>query len=307
MRINIGDLIRMPSPSGTDEQGLYPIEQPAPFPAGADVSNGYGTGYPMEPGQAYSMPEAGGYTYPEGPDYPPAGMFGRAGQQTPVPGALRQGGRQSGIWQRDTIPPDNALPVALKRIPPASLVPWSPNKYDYQLLRDAAVWKYVASHGGLKSCCRIPELGTPIWDQPPWEVMPSQGIEYKEMNAQPTTAFQSGGAFTGADTPILDFRVPIGYDGVLSRFVAETIDVTGWDEFSGNIIWRVKVGQRYAKNLGNVTNTYGSFQNAFVIPGYSIRLISGQTVTLYANVPAGSPIAGGSIAAGAFGWFYPRR
>jgi hypothetical protein len=232
-------------------------------------------------------------------------MFARAGLTRESINALQR--YPKAVWQRDIIPPDKMLPVALKRIAPPNGLPWIPNRYDQALLRDAAVWKYVASHGGLKSCCRIPELGAPIWEQPPWEVMPSQGIEYKEMAAQPITAFQTGGTFSGVDVAILQFVVPIGYDGVLSRFVAQAINVQGWNEFDGNIVWRVKIGQRYAKNLGNVTNTYGSFQNAFVIPGYSIRLISGQTITLYANVPTGAPINGGSISAGAFGWFYPRR
>jgi hypothetical protein len=100
--------------------------------------------------------------------------------------------------------------------------------------------------------------------------------------------------------------VPIGYDGVLNRFVC-TFTGGAFDDFSGEIQWRVRVGVRYARNLGRITNTFGSFQNALLVPGYGIRLISGQTVTLIASIPNASPITAGQVAAGCFGWFYPRR
>jgi hypothetical protein len=128
------------------------------------------------------------------------------------------------------------------------------------------------------------------------------------MNGLPLSSFQNSGIFTGLDVLILSIQVPSGYDGVINRFVASTTAVTGYDDFSGNIIWRLKYGIRYAKNLGDVNNTFGSLTNALQVPGTNvIRVISGQTIEVFANVPVGAPISGGSINAGVFGWFYPRR
>lgn len=160
----------------------------------------------------------------------------------------------------------------------------------------------------MKDCCRIPELGAPIYDIPPWIKIPSDGYEFQQMNALPLSAFQDSGIFTGLDVEILNFRVPSGYDGVINRFVAGTVGSTGYSDFAGNVFWRLQYGIRYAKNLGDVQNTFGSFNNAVVVPGANIiRVISGQTISVSGNIPAGSPISGGSISAGVFGWFYPRR
>jgi hypothetical protein len=214
---------------------------------------------------------------------------------------------QRNPWIPSPILPDSMLPPALKRIQPDRGPFWTANRHDQQMLKEAYVWKWVAEHGGLKSCCRIPELGAPIWDEPPWQVMPSQGQVIRVMQALPIGSVSGGPPFNGVDTILWSYRVPIGYDGAFTNFVAQAPGVQGFDEFSGDIVWRLKIGTRYAKNLGTVTNTYGSFQNNFVIPGISIRVISGQTVQAIANIPVGSPVAGGVVAAGVFGWIYPRR
>lgn len=243
---------------------------------------------------------------------------------TPAPDCTGPGGEQakykSGPWANTTVHPlpkgpwspnprlpDAILPLPLQRHPKYYDL-FRPNQWDVEIQREMSVWKYVREHGGIQSCCRIPELGAPIWSQPPWEVMPSQSLRIEFMKALPITAFQvgGGGAFTGVDVIIGTYQVPSGFDAAVNRFVC-SFTGNGFSDFSGNIIWRLKISQRYAKNLGNVLNTYGSFQTAFIVPGTSIRLISGQTAQLIANVPVGSPVNGGQIAAGIFGWEYPRR
>ena len=140
------------------------------------------------------------------------------------------------------------------------------------------------------------------------DLMPSQGEKLEEMFSQPLTAFQDGvGNFTGLDVVLGQFVVPIGYDGALNRVVFQ-FNGDGFQDFSGSIVWRVLVNSRYARNLGNVKNTFGDFATAFSVPGSdNIRLVSQQTITLLANIPAGSPVSGGTVMAGAFGWVYPRR
>jgi hypothetical protein len=205
-----------------------------------------------------------------------------------------------GAWTPDIILPEQYLPPALQQhIPQDDL--FIRNHWDWEVFREAALWNYVAAHGGIHSCCYIPELGAPIWSQPPWQVMPSQGLRIEKMFSAPT------GSFTpGVDTIIGTYLIPSGWDGAINRFICQFTG-TGFDDFSGNIVWRLQINKRFAKNLGNVINTYGDFQSAFIVPGDAIRVISNQTLNLIVNVPAGSPVAGGVVAAGIFGWIYPRR
>ena len=206
-----------------------------------------------------------------------------------------------GAWTPDIILPEQYLPPALQQhIPQDDL--FVRNHWDWEIFREAALWNYVAAHGGIHSACYIPELGAPIWSQPPWQVMPSQGLIIQKMFALPVGSIP----FTGTDTVLGTYVVPSGWDGAINRFIC-TYNGTGFDDFSGDIVWRLLINKRYAKNLGNVTNTYGDFQNAFIVPGDSIRVISNQTLTLIANIPAGSPVLGGTVQAGIFGYIYPRR
>lgn len=211
----------------------------------------------------------------------------------------------TGPWTHSPVLPDSILPPALQRQPKYYDL-FKENAWDKEIQREAAVWLYVAEHGGIQSCCRIPELGAPIWSQPPWEVMPSQSPRLEFMQSLPTTAVSGGGPFTGVDTTIATYVVPNGYDAAINRFVTN-FSGNGFTDFSGSIVWRLKIGARYARNLGAVLNSYGSFQTAFIVPGTAIRAISGQTISLIANIPVGSPVNGGRVAAGIFGWTYPRR
>lgn len=261
---------------------------------------------------AYGAPN-GGTTYALVPGAPPldSPAPSLSVPQPSTAGRLPAGSTQPGSpWGRQPVLPNSVLPPAIQRGNPLlGFITRRPNAWDMAMKRHAAVWGYVRDHGGLKSCCRVPELGAPIWDQPPWITMPSQGEKFEQMYSQPISAFQVvGGDFSGVDVVLGQFVVPNGYDGALNRFVCQFTG-SGFLDFTGSVVWRVLVNNRYARNLGNVQNTFGSFQAAFAVPGTdNIRLVSQQTVTLIANIPAGSPVAGpGVVAAGAFGWFYPRR
>ena len=179
---------------------------------------------------------------------------------------------------------------------------FTPNDYDAQIDKESSYWKWIAMHGGIKSCCRIPELGTPIWSQPPWQVMPSSGLRLNQVYVADTGTVP----FDGADHLLGEFVVEEGYDGAVTNF-AFGFTGNGFTQGSGNLIWRVKIGQRYAHNLGNVTIAIGDITDQFAIPGSSWRLISGQTVQIFVNIPAGSPINGGQILGATIGWTYPRR
>jgi hypothetical protein len=298
-RPNLGDIVTMPLPT---EWGP---ERPS-----TGIPQNFVLGTPgAAPGQGGPLPPGG----TPGAYVPPSGLLPgsvtpnglvipRTVSQTPAPGAT-QG------WMPHVIVPDSALPPALRRSQPLiHKNNWAANRYDYRLRYEAMLWQWMAEHGGLRSCCRIPDLGAPIWNKPPFTVMPARGEELQEMFALPLASVSGGPPFNGNDTVLGKFDVPNGYDGVINRFVC-SFTGGGFADFSGDIVWRLRVDNRFVKNLGNVTNTYGSFQTAFIIPGNaSYRLVSGQTVYLIASIPNGSPVsAPGVVAAGVFGWTYPRR
>ena len=212
-------------------------------------------------------------------------------------------------YQRSRVLSDSELPPAIQRQSQIQLHQtglFVPTEDDLAILNESAMWRWISEHGGLKSCCRIPEVGAPFFGIPPWIQKPLNGIDYKKLFFQPLTAFQTAGAFNGVDTVIGQWRVDHAFDGVITKLVfGFTGD--GFDQASGSIVWRLKYGQRYARDLGNVLNTYGDLQTALLVEADHIQLISDHTVTLYANIPAGSPVSGGQVFGGTFGWMWPRR
>lgn len=290
---SLGDIVTMPLPEQWGPEYQYQGGGvPAYGPDGQllDVSQ---TGF--------LVPGGGSQANPGAPGGGPGGFLSPTGLN--VPGAVVEPGGMGPAWTRPPLLSDSMLPPALQRSNPLlRRTPWAPNRYDWELGQMSALWGWIRTHGGLLSCCRVPELGAPVYNQPPWIVQPSQGEKIEEMFSMPTADFTPD-----LLTVIGEFRVPVGWAGIINRFVTNT-DASGFVDFSGSIFWRLKVGRRYARNLGNVTNTFGSYHAAFSVPGSdNIRLVSGQTVQVMALVPTGSPIDGGTISGGVFGWIYPQR
>jgi hypothetical protein len=316
----------------------YPGASVLPYP-GAQVTPP-GNAMASDESAAYMSPTIGGAGSPGGNPSAPPNMYPgpNPGALNPVSGLIvhnpttgrRQNPRDqwgrpknspdsllppgstgpAGAWERQPVIPDSMLPPALQRSNPLlGHITYRPNGFDRAISQHSSLWAYIRAHGGLKGCCRIPELGAPVYDDPPWMVQPSQGEKFEEIFAQPISAFIDSGTgdYSGVDVILGQFVVPNGYDGALNRFVCNFTG-NGFQDFSGQIFWRLKVNNRFARNLGDVQNTFGDFKTAFSVPGSdNIRLVSQQTITLLANIPPGSPVSDGVVAAGAFGWFYPRR
>lgn len=307
-RFNLGDLVEMPLPDQPTPDYVAPLTPPiVPTLSFESASNYYTTESPGNtiPGYVGGVPATDLYPGADGPVYTPTMPNGGRPFSNASPG-----GRVN-PYMHQPILPDAMLPEALRRqsqILNAASRLFVQNGWDDLVARETAAWSWIRAHGGLKSCCRIPELGAPIYAIPPFIEMPSNGETRREIFQQPLATFQSGGGFTGLDTVVGQWQVPKGYDGAITHFLSF---FTGTGFIDGatppNITWRLKIGQRYAKNLGAVTFTYGDLKTALLVPGQSIRLISGQTVTILANIPAGSPVVGGLVFGGTLGWVYPRR
>jgi hypothetical protein len=327
-RRGIADLVPMPLPTEYGVVSLPPgASTPAPLPAGSSygfqqVLGGWILAVKNFLGQITPVPGAPVLDSPGGQPIntsatPPYGGTPSQGNQYPTappssfPGASFGGGVRvhnptSGpraSWGRQAVIPNSQLPLVLQRTNPLlRQTTYHPNGWDASIKKHSAMWDYIKSHGGIKSCCRIPELGAPVYDNPPWMVQPSQGEKFEEMFSVAT-----GSITPGVDTVLGSFTVDNGYDGAINRFVAG-FNGNGFVDFSGSIVWRLLINNRYARTLGNVVNTFGDYATAFSVPGSdNIRLVSQQTVSLIANIPVGSPVSDGFVSAGVFGWLYPRR
>lgn len=308
-RVRLGDIVPLYVPPGTsyDPAPLYPQVPAYPLDlAGNFLTSSY---VPQSTTPAYAADDASQQydsVVTGGPFFVPSEPNNPAPFSNPAyaPAIARRN-----PYLKTAILKDSQLPFALQRVSSIQESQedlFTPTPWDLKILKESALWRWISEHGGLKTCCRIPEMGAPVWSIPPWIERPSNGFDFQELFFQPLTAFETAGVFNGLDTVIGSFQVNKGYNGVIKKFVVGFTG-DGHQEGSGDIVWRLKVGQRYARNFGNVLNTYGDMQTALLIQDQHIDVISGQNVQLIGNVPATSGITNGEIFAGVFGWFWPIR
>lgn len=209
-----------------------------------------------------------------------------------------------------------AMPPAATRAYPKGLAPrcrpYGPNQYDDCLETEYAWWKQFLAAGGLKQCC---PQGRKKYTSPPWISMPAEGRRFRPITSTPLTSFGAPGPFTGLDVVILQMRVPMGYNGVISDVVFGFTG-SGFDEGSGEITWRlaaeylpvggVATGGRYLRDMGNVTTSLGSLTQPSPVPRGGLRVWSYDLVTIYCSIAATATVNSGNILASIGGWVWPR-
>lgn len=150
----------------------------------------------------------------------------------------------------------------------------------------------------------------------PWVSMPPEGRRFRPIAVAPLTQFQTLGVFNATDTVVLQMRVPLGYDGVISDVVCNFTG-SGFTEGSGDITWRLAAdylpasaidatGGRYLRDMGALTTSLGSLTQPAPVPRGGLRIHSWDLVTFYANIAAAAAIANGNIICSVAGWFWPR-
>jgi hypothetical protein len=170
-----------------------------------------------------------------------------------------------------------------------------PNACAQTLTRRKHLWEVINDSGGLqKICCH----NRKVYKDPPWLKMPAEGRQYQEIGSIVTPAAD------GNDYVVHQFKVPTGYDGVITS-VTNFYTGAGFAEGSGNIVWRVTIGRAWLRNFGNIETTLGSLTSPCPLFRGGVRVYSDQVVSYYVNIPVLSPIAGGRIVCAFFGWFYP--
>lgn len=133
----------------------------------------------------------------------------------------------------------------------------------------------------------------------PWFKMPMDGQVLNN-----NIAFQASSLAVNVNTSLIEFRIPIGWDGVINR-IYHTYTGLGFEDGSGQLYWRLRVGSRYARNLGSIPFLYGSIASPFAIPGYGILVYSNQKVS-YEVEKTDASINNGNIICGVVGWIWPR-
>jgi hypothetical protein len=145
-----------------------------------------------------------------------------------------------------------------------------------------------------------PQMVTkPIWVDPPTSWLNIDQLAYTLLGAIGTTVV------------IISFKVPIGYNGVITGVACNFVG-GGWVEGSGDVIWQILVNNAApsgANSYASIPASLGSPANPVKISGF--RIFENQLVTFVAlNNPAGPDggvvVAGQRVGARLLGYLYPR-
>jgi hypothetical protein len=172
-----------------------------------------------------------------------------------------------------------------------------PNLWNGCIDSEVRRWERINRCGGLQAICPGHK-----YEFPPWVKMPPQGKRFGHPSSIPLAS-----AVLDTDTVVQSFLVPTGYDGVITAPV-NIYSGLGFQDGSGDLIWRIKINLRYAKDYGVITTQSGSLTTPYYNANSQILLQSGQLVQYLVNRSTGSlgNLNGGRIIAGAWGYFWPR-
>jgi len=164
---------------------------------------------------------------------------------------------------------------------------------------EQAIRKYTTSYCNILAN-RWQPSGLPPYIQPPKNAVRWQPRQALTLPAGPET---------GLDIPVIQERIPLGYDGILISLTNLWLG-TGFVEASGDITWRVKLDRRFIPFYDTIVTTLGSLAVPFDVVGQGIPLYSGQLFQYFVNFAVGSDgrLSGGSktLCAGT-GYIWPRE
>jgi hypothetical protein len=173
------------------------------------------------------------------------------------------------------------------------------NQFDACLWREQSVWRKIQCMGGVTDSCR--RFDAPHYLVPPWITMPPQGRRFQEVNTINLPAINT-------DTAVLDFRVPLGYDGVINGIVNRVIG-PGFVEGSGDVEWRIRLNLHYLQDYGQIQTSLGDLTNPCSMQGGGIRVKSGQLIRYMVMITANGAAhldPNDRILASLSGWYFPR-
>jgi len=188
--------------------------------------------------------------------------------------------------------------VTLRDFPPISSFFLFPNVNDLCLAREFHMYQLIDRE--YLSCAKKPECF--LQNERDWLDSPPGWRPFNPVGAIPLPAPGAG------DVDVFKFRVPYGYDGVITaQYHGYTQNFT---QGSGDILFRVKADGRYLRDEGNISMSIGNPKNLSPVSG-GLQLRSGNLVEYVVNAPNTSgllpPPGTGFILAGLHGFFYPRQ
>ncbi len=131
----------------------------------------------------------------------------------------------------------------------------------------------------------------------PWIDEPSGSVSFDEQGG--ITLAVAGSAPQIVQT----FNVPNGFDGVIKNLSCN-VNFGGFVQFSGDLVWRLKINGRPVKNYSNILAEKGTTQSPRTIS--PIRIYSGDIVTWEVEHVANGLLAG-QIICSLGGYTYPQK
>lgn len=178
--------------------------------------------------------------------------------------------------------------------------PCKPNPFDLCLSNEVGLWQWLSRYGGIEKVC-CPGIKY-VTGAPPWVTMPPQGEQFRKIGSIARPAVEN------TDEVVLQFRIPVGSDGVIVSVVNEWTGL-GFAEASGDLNWRLQINRRWVQDYGNIVTTLGSLTTPCQIMRGGIRVYSDDLITYYVNLGTGALgrlSATGFVVCCVAGWWYPR-
>jgi hypothetical protein len=184
-------------------------------------------------------------------------------------------------------------------------VPFRLTESDLILAGEAEFWGELTSAGLQAVCC---PKGRRPYTKKPWVQMPAEGRRFKPVGILPVADVTP---FTGLDVPVLELRVPVGYDGVITDLVCEVVapGATGFVEGSGDVVWRLSANGRFLRDLGDIRVTLGSLVTPSPTPRGALRVFTQNLVSFTVALAPGAEARidpNAKIVCSVTGWFWPR-
>jgi hypothetical protein len=174
------------------------------------------------------------------------------------------------------------------------MIPQEPNYWDWLLAGEAQLWSLIQRQGGIRAI--LTRLGR-VHVQP--LINARQIVQQSGAIALPAPG--------GFDTTVLTFTVPSGYNFEIASLL-HFYTGNGFVEGSGDLSWRLMIGNRYAPTLGNMQTTVGSTATPVPIQPHALIAVSNDVLQYIVNVApsAANNLAGGNIVCQIAGYLYPR-
>ncbi len=174
--------------------------------------------------------------------------------------------------------------------------PLPPNFWDRLLAGEIQLWTLIQSQGGIRTLMER------------FRAKRAQPLPTARLAVQKTASIALPAA-DGLDHLVLSFLVPNGYYFEISS-ILHFYTGNGFVEGSGDLAWRLMIGNRYAPTMGDMqTSTAGAKAALAPIQEHSLIAQPNELIQYYTNfaVAGGGNLAGGRIVCQVNGYYYPKN